>query len=179
MIKNKILIVISILCIGTFFTCNIMEKAAKSKIHNDISKGLETNKDTINPLTDKDFVIKDKNNYIELGGKYDDLETNEKITSSEGPDEHNAYYFYELENFKITSDGNTIDWIDLKTPILKTSRGIKIGDSISTVFKKYGKEKYTEISKTTGYYMYHYHGKLITFYVNKSRKVNGIQIELV
>jgi hypothetical protein len=179
MVKSKLIIITILLCIGAYFIIDIGREVTKPEIQNGISEVTDTQTNIINPLTDEDFVIKDKDNYIELGGKYEDLKTNEKITDTYEPNENRAYYSYFCENFTITTDGNSISCIDLETNILKTSREIRVGDSITKIFKIYGKSKYYKISGENGYYDYHMVGKIITFYVDKTKKVTRIRMELV
>lgn len=185
MIKRKskvILIIIFILCIGIYFTDSSNKETIKHKTQNLKIETVNAKKILDNEsgfsLYDRDFIIKDKNNCIELGGKYKELETNEKIKEKINPDEDAPFYYYEYENFSITTDGESIDSIELTTPILETSKGIRIGDQISKVFKKYGKVKYEKVSSTTGYYMYLVKGKAITFYVD-SKIIYDIEFELI
>jgi hypothetical protein len=152
------------------------------------NKNLSDNEDTksssVLPLSNSDFVIMDDNNYIELNGKYEELITDNKITETIEPNEIHTYYIYVYENFKILSDGNEIAWIDLTTPVFQTSRGIKLGDAISKVIKKYGntnmdKTQYDEENDIPGQYMYSYDGKFITFFFDKNNKIVGIRLEIL
>ena len=134
---------------------------------------------SVKHLTNKDFIIKNENTYIKLDGKYLDLKTNEKLIFSKEPDLIHAYYFYEYKNFKICSNNEIISSISLITPTLKTTRGIRVGNPISKVFLKYGKTKYHKLLNKTGYYDYFYNKKILTFYVDKEKKVDLISLELI
>lgn len=184
--------IILILGIGVYLLFSYNRGTVNSKIQNDKSESIDsktkitdsTDIKSVSPLTNEDFVIKDKNYYIELGGKYGDLKTNEKITKTVPGNEMHVYDIYVFENFKIVTelggDANSrIESIDLTTPIIQTSRGIRVGDTISEVFKKYGNADDSNITNTPGYYVYHYNSKLLTFFVDKIGKVVGIRFELV
>lgn len=193
--KNKlfvisILITIFIFGIGVYFTVSF-NRGTNPKIQNDKSESIDsktkitgnTNIKSVSPLTNEDFIIKDKNNYIELGGKYGDLKTNEKITETIPCNEKHLYYIYVFENFKIRTGacGGYIGSIDLETPIIQTSRGIIIGDTISEVIKKYGKADDSNIADSIapGQYVYRYNGNFLTFFVDKIGNVIGIRFESV
>lgn len=191
----SILITIFILGIGVYFTVSFNRGTTNPKIQNEksetiVSKTKTTDNTNIKsnfPLSNEDFVIKDNNNYIELGGKYEDLKTNEKITENLPPNEMKSYYIYVFENFKILTDGGIVGQIDLTAPILQTSRGIRIGDTISKVFEKYGEDahitKYdedlTKLTNNTGFYTYTYNGKSLEFYVDKSGEITDIRFEII
>lgn len=139
---------------------------------------------TILPLTNNDFVIMDDNNNIELNGKYEDLLTDKKIKKIITPNENHVYYIYVYEDFNILSGGDEIGSIDLTTPVFQTSRGIKLGDTISSVIEKYGnanmsKEEYDEKHDIPGCYMYSYHGKFISFFFDKNSKIVRIRLEVL
>ncbi len=140
-----------------------------------------TNSKSVYPLTSEDFVIKDKNNYVKLGGKYGDLKTNEKVTKTVSANEMNAYDIYVFENFKILVGVGTIGSIDLTTPVLQTSRGIRIGDTITEVIEKYGDADNSKIvdSIAPGQYVFRHNGEFATFFVDEIGKVVGIRFELV
>lgn len=137
-------------------------------------------------LTNEDFVIEDKNNYIELGRIYGDLKTNEKITKTVPADENSIYDVYEFENFTILTQpgggsSSIIGSINILTPIIQTSRGISVGDTISEVIEKYGNPDVSSIadSISPGQYMYQYNGGCMTYFVDKNEKVVLIRFEIV
>lgn len=188
----SILITIFLLSIGVYFTASFNTGTVNPKIQNDKSVSIDSEAkitDSINiksvlPLTNEDFVIKDKNNYIELGGKYGDLKTNEKITKTIPANEKFVYDIYVFENFKIITESGgkancIIESIDLTTPTIQTSRGIRIGDNISEVIEKYGNADHSNITDTPGYYVHRYNSNLLTFFVDKIGKVIGIRFELI
>jgi uncharacterized lipoprotein YehR (DUF1307 family) len=89
------------------------------------------------PLTDGDFIVKNGDEFINLGEKYE----------------------------------NTII-IDSSTPFLETSRGIKVGDSISNVFEKYG----TVYATAPGHFHYNYEDKHLSFYFDKYEIITEIRV---
>ncbi|MDP4183122.1 MAG: hypothetical protein Q8942_18790 [Bacillota bacterium] len=187
-------LVIIIILIGVYFFASIDRGTINNTIQNSKIKSNDsktkiadiTKIKAVSPITNEDFVIKDKNNDIELGGKYGDLKTNEKITKTVPDNEIHAYFIYIFENFKILTQpcGDTssiIGSITLTTPIIQTSRGIRIGDTKTEVAKKYGNpdDTSTADSITPGQYVYRYNGKFLTFIVDKIGKVVGIRFESV
>jgi len=70
---------------------------------------------------------------------------------------------------------NIIWSLNLVTSELKTSRGISIGDSILDVFEKYGLVD----GESSEFYVYHYDGKILTFYIDKDGKVISIEFEMI
>lgn len=69
--------------------------------------------------------------------------------------------------------GNSIWSIRLLTSDFETSRGVKIGDSISKVFEKYG----VIDSDDPDSYYYSQDRRGLTFYVDKNQKIIGITLE--
>jgi len=128
-------------------------------------------------LTDEDFVVEDDNTFIELGGKYVDIKTNEKVIDSREPTANHAYGLVRYENFLITTGVDDIGSIHLTTSILKTNRGISVGDSISDVFEKYGT---VEIYTFSNYRSLNYNnnGKLLKFDI-VDEKISLIVLECV
>lgn len=190
---SNILITIFIFGVSVYFIVGFNRGTADPKVQNDKVEGIDskaninnsTNIKSVFPLTNSDFVIKDKNNFIKLGGKYGDLKTNEKITKTVPADENRIYDVYEFENFKLLTQpgggsNSIIGSIDLTTPIIKTSRGISVGDTISEVVAKYGNPDDSSIADSIapGQYMYQYNSKFITFFVNKTGKVVLIRFEI-
>lgn len=184
------LITILLLGIGVYFTVSFNNP----KVQNDKSEIIDskikindsTNIKSVSPLTNEDFVIKDKNNYIELGGKYGDLKTNEKISETVPANEKHIYDIYVFGNFKIVTEAggganSRIESIDLTTPIIQTSRGIRVGDTISDVVEKYGNADDSIIADSIapGQYLYSYNGNTLTFFVDKMGNVVGIRFESV
>ena len=109
------------------------------------------------------------------------METNEKITKTVSANELRAYDIYVFENFKILIGVDTVGSIDLTTRFFQTSRGIRIGDTISKVVEKYGNadDSKTADSIAPGQYVYRHDGEIITFFVDKTGKLVGIRFELV
>ena len=164
-----------------------------SKVYNDsneITNSPEKNKEiskneSVSPLSSEDFIINDTSNYIELGSKYVDLITNEKVIKTVPANEKHIYDIYEFENFKIIiqpdgGDGNTIISIDLITSFIQTSRGISVGDKISEVVEKYGIPYDSSEADliAPGQYNYQFNGKFITFFVNEYGEVVLIRFEI-
>ena len=136
------------------------------------------NEDLPVPLSDEDFIISDDSTFIELGDSYKNLKTDEKITSARYYDENRVYNVFAYENFTVTTGINvqeTIGYIYLVTPALKTSRGIGVGDTILDVFKKYGAVS----EERPGLYFYDYNYKFIAFYVDAKGIITAIHLELV
>jgi hypothetical protein len=65
--------------------------------------------------------------------------------------------------------------IDLTSSVFQTSRGIKIGDSLSKVIEKYGKTEIYNLSDSPNYYEYSYSSDFITFFIDKNEKVIGLR----
>lgn len=179
------IIAIFLLGIGVYFIISFNSGTINRNIQNDKSESIDfktnstdnKNIKSVLPLTNEDFVIKDKNNYIELGGKFKYLKTNEKITKTRTTNENFAYDIYVFENLKIMIGVDTIGSIDLTTPILQTSRGIRIGDSISKVFEKYGNTNDYDTTNIPICYSYFYNSNSISFFVDKNDKVMIIIFE--
>lgn len=135
-------------------------------------------KKPIAPLSDEDFIIKNDDNFVELGNTFKNLKTDEKNADIQYANEKHAYDIYAFKNFTISTqplDEGIIFSIYLTTPILKTFRNISIGDTISDVFEKYG--LVDEVP--SGLYMYRYNDKILTFYADESGKVTGIHFQFV
>lgn len=135
------------------------------------------------PLSNEDFVIKDEKNHIELMEKYENIVTDDKIIEFIHANEIYAYDFCEYENFNVRVGLEIISCIELNTPILQTSRGIRVGDSILELVK-YGdsysdKYDYDDKLDTLGCYIYTYGYKFIKFFFNKSGDIVRISIEIV
>lgn len=142
--------------------------------------------ESIAPLANEDFVIKDKYCNIELGGKYGDIKTNDKIIEIVPANENHIYDIYKFENFQILTQpggdaSGIIASIDLTTPIIQTSRGISVGDNIQEVVEKYGKPDESSIADSIapGQYVYQDDGKYITFFVDETGKIELIRFEIV
>lgn len=71
--------------------------------------------------------------------------------------------------------GDSIWSIGLLTSDFETSRGVKIGDSISKVFEKYGMID----SDDSDCYFYRQDGRSLTFYVDENKKITEILLEEV
>lgn len=190
----SILITILLIGVGVYFISSINKVSVNSKEQNDKSENTDPkarindnlNAKAVSPLTHEDFVIKDTNNYIELGGQYNDLKTNEKIIKNVPANEKYIYDIYEFDNFKILTqpgeDANSIiASIDLTSPIIHTLRGIGVGDTISEVIEKYGKQDSTinVDSVAPGQNVYIYNGEQLTFFVDKNEKVVLIRFEII
>lgn len=137
-------------------------------------------------LTNEDFIIKDNNNYIELEGRFENLVTNDKNIEIIPAHENHIYETYVYDNFKILiqpggDNSNIILSIDLTTPVLKTSRGISVGATLSKVVEEYGyPDNYSNTdSITSDQYYYQYDGKVITFFIDEEDKVVLIRYEIV
>lgn len=189
-------ILITIFLIGgaVYFKVSINKETADPQVQNDKLESIDSKANTddgtkiesVFPLTNEDFVIKDKNNYIELGGNYEDLKTDEKIIKTFLADENNIYDVYEFENFKLLtqpggSSSSIIGSIDLTTSAIQTSRGISVGDTISEVVEKYGNPDDSSIADSIapGQYMYQYNSEFLTFFVDKTGIVVLIRFEIV
>jgi len=132
------------------------------------------NEEPLEPLSDKDFIVKNGNIVIELGSDYKDLEIDEKILSISYANERRAYDIFVFENFTISSTLK-IFMITLTTPAFETFRGVRLGDSILSVFEKYG----IADSSENGLYSYYYNYKILIFYVDENNTIIGIRLEYV
>ncbi len=190
----SISIIILIIGVGVYLIFSSNKGTASPKLENDKLESIDaktkiidsSNIKSVSSITNKDFVIKDKNNYIELSGKYRDLKTDEKIIKTVPANEKHIYDIYEFDNFKILiqpgRDANSrIGSIDLTTPVIQTSRGIIVGDTISQVVEKYGKADDHKIIDQTlpEEYVYRCNSEFMTFFVDKTGKVVLIRLELV
>lgn len=76
-----------------------------------------------------------------------------------------------------------IDYILVKTPLLQTSRGIRVGDSIYEVFERYGEYTdrfdYSYETGRTRLYKYSYNYKYLEFLVDKDGTIVGIVYEIL
>lgn len=192
-IKIIFISILILISAGVYFV-NFNRGAVSPNVLNDKLESTDTkakisdslNIESVSPLNNEDFIIKDKNNYIELGGKYGDLKTNEKVIKTVPANENHIYDIYEYDNFKILTQpgGDTssiIGRIDLTTSIIQTSRGISIGNTISDVVEKYGNSDNSGAADSIapGQFNYQYDGKFITFFVDKTGKVVLIRFEIV
>lgn len=125
------------------------------------------------PLSEKDFIVRNDSSFIELGGKYGDIKTNEKITGSSYANANRAYDVFVYENFTVMTNGNIFS-ISLTTPVLKTYRGVSVGDPIAKVFENYGAAANKDAS-----YMYPYKGKVLMFSVDENNNVTQIEFSEV
>lgn len=190
----SILITIVLIGVGVYLILSFNKGTADPEVQNDKLESTDSkakindssNIKSVNPLTNEDFVIKNNNTYIELGGKYGDLKTNEKIINTVPANEKHIYDIYEFDNFKILTqpgDGATsiIASIDLTTPTIQTSRGISVGDTTSEVIEKYGNtdDDSTTDSIAPDQYVYRYNGQYLTFFIDKNGKVVLVRFELV
>lgn len=189
----SILISIFLIVSSVHFNISFNKGTAGPQVQNGRFESIDSKANTVDgtkiksefPLTNEDFVIKDKNNYIELRGEYGDLNTKEKITKTVPADENHIYDVYEFENFKLITepagDSSSIIEIDLTTPVIQTSRGISVGDTISEVVEKYGNPDDSSIddSIAPGQYMYQYNSDFLTFFVDKTGIVTLIRFEIV
>jgi hypothetical protein len=185
-VKNKFFLIVIMLSIITVYFINTQPfgKEESEQVQKQENMVLQpnttdsTSEKSHITLSDEDFIVNNDNTFIELGSKYKNLKTDEKIINTHYADENHVYNVFIFENFTITTepwDEGIIDNINLRTPILKTSRGASIGDPISDVFKKYGLVD----GDSSEFYMYHYNGKILKFYVDEKGKVTNIQFELV
>lgn len=189
----RTLLTIFLISISVYFIVGLNRGTSRPKVKNDkyTCTDPKTNiedkdSESVVSLTNDDFVIKDKNNNIELGGIYRDLQTNEKITKTVTANENCIYDVYEYENFKIFTQpdesSSSIIWsIDITTSVIKTSRSISVGDNISEVVKKYGDPDDSDMadSNETGQYIYQYNSEIITFFVDKTGEIVLIRYEIV
>jgi hypothetical protein len=141
-----------------------------------------SNADLISPLTNKDFIIIDDDTYIELGGKYNDLETRDNIINMRLANENFAYDVYVYDSFKITTkqggqDGSIILSINLTTSRYQTSRGIRVGDNLSEAEEKYGNPDDSGITEIRGHHRYYYDDRILTFYTNDNKIITVISYE--
>ena len=92
--------------------------------------------------------------------------------------ENRAYESYVYESF-VVSVASDIFRISIISPTIETSRGIRVGDSMETVFEKYGMAEFLQLDSATGYYMYSHEAKFVRFNFDSSKKVSSILIECV
>ena len=168
----------SLILLSILVSCNV--KQEESLVDSDSKNENVINTQPPASLMDDDFVIKYDSNYIKLNEPYEDIETNEKLINFYPVTENHVYEVYEYENFIISvspnsDNGSKILSINLTSDKIETSRGIKVGDSISNVFEKYGEPD----SRYSSEFNYHQEGKFITFYFDDYEKVIGIKFELI
>lgn len=127
-------------------------------------------------LTDDDFIVKNENTYINLGGKYEDFRTNEKIINSSSADENHAYDIHFYKNFSLNiSPANSVIWsIILLTQEYKTFREISVGDSISDVVAVYG----VASENWAMCYIYRYDNKTLAFYYDEVEVISRITFDM-
>lgn len=128
-----------------------------------------------NFLTNEDFIIENKESYIQLNGKVDEMRIGDKLVSHSPLSEKRAYEVYYYENINI-SVGLDIFSIVLVTSKFETARGIKVGDSIDKVFENYGvtkKDDECECYTYCGPY-----SQKIIFEVDKNDIITRIELEL-
>ena len=128
-------------------------------------------------LNDEDFIIKDENNYIKLGDKYEELVTNESLISISEMTINRAYESYIYESFAV-SVGLEIFRITINSPTLETARGIRVGDSMEKVVAQYEGVDVYEVH-TAEYCMYSHERKILRFRFDDNSKVSSIVIEFL
>lgn len=135
-------------------------------------------------LTDKDFVIKNKDTFIKLDEPFDEMEIGEEVISYRNVTENHPYEIYSYNNFVLTvgwdmvKKKDTIWTITLLTPCLETNRGVKIGDSISVVFEKYGKPNYeSTLEEYRKIYYYSKEYKILIFETDENEKIAKIKFD--
>ena len=166
-----------LLCI--LFVCFIINGCNDENVSNAQNKMLEPQLQATRDvsLNDEDFIIKDENNDNKLGDKCENLVTTEKMITMQGETENRAYESYVYENF-VVSGGPNIFRIQITSPMIETSKGIRIGDDIEKVIERYGEADFYESNDATGYCMYGHEAKFVLFYFDSSKKVTSISIEL-
>lgn len=180
-VKKIVLITIFLCVLFVLFSCSkqtLSTKNREQKVEdtNSGSKKIENENKTI--LTDEDFIIRSDDTFIQLGEPFDEIKIGKKVLSHEPCNEDQVYdtYFYDdfvlLVSFE-PKKGDTIWSIRLLTSEFETSRGVKIGDSISKVFEKYG----VIDSDDSDFYYYSQDGRGLTFDVDENEKIIGIKIE--
>ena len=145
----------------------------------------EKNENLPASLSDEDFVVKSDNTFIELCGDYNDFRTDEKFINVSYANERRAYDTFLYENFTL-SNGATIFMFALITPAFETSRNIRVGDTISSVLKKYGQPNEIKESYMIGdniaineYYQYADNKHAIMFYIDKNEVITEIRFACV
>lgn len=150
-----------------------IEQGSKQNMSNTI-RGVSTLAST---MSDEDFIVRHDNLFIELGVEFKNIKVDEKILDVQDVDETHSYDVFVFENFIIRVEliREKIIGIYLTSSVLKTSRGISIGDTISDVFERYG------IVDKAGaeFYMYSYRDKILRFYVDENGIIRAIQFEFV
>lgn len=185
---KSVFTLIVLISIGIYTIISIIRVPVNPKAQNDSLESTDTNtkidEDSntrlVSPLTNDDFVIKDTNRYFELGEKYEELKTNDKILKTIPANENNIYDIYEYENFKLLTqpDGNSssIIGIDLTTPTIQTSRGISVSNTVAEVVEKYGDP---DDSIKQSQYIYQFNSKFITFFIDETGIVVLIRFEII
>jgi len=129
-------------------------------------------------LKDEDFIIKDENNYFKLGDGYKNLVTNESVISISEATVNRAYASYMYESFFV-SVGVEIFRISITSPMLETSRGIRVGDTMEKVIEKYGGAGYQKLLDTTECCSYGCGAKFVSFYFDSNQRVSSIEMWII
>ncbi|SET46561.1 hypothetical protein SAMN05443270_0160 [Lacrimispora sphenoides] len=185
MIKLHSLLIIVILFISLTGCTNTFQSTSEKKEQNQTLEYMtqqphitdNTDKNIPTALSDEDFIVKNKDTFIELRSSYENLITNEEISYISYLNEDHVFDTYVYENFivSVSPANNTVFSINLVTPELKTSRGIGVGNSISDIAEKYGLDDET-YDRTL---VYHYDFKMLIFYVDKDGIITNIVLEMI
>lgn len=181
-VKKMVLISIFLCVLFVLFSCGKRTLSTKNKeqgvknTNNGSKKEIENENKTI--LTDEDFIIRSDDTFIQLGERFDEMKISEKVLLHKPCNEDQVYDTYIYDDFVLlvsfeSKKGDTIWSIRLLTSEFETSRGVKIGDSISKVFEKYG----VTDSDDSDFYYYSQDGRGLTFDVDENEKIIGIKIE--
>lgn len=175
-LKKLVYISVFLIILSILVSCNV--KQEESLVDADFENVI--NAQSPASLVDDDFTVKYDSNYIKLNEPYENIETNEKLINFRPVTENHVYEVYEYENFIVSvspnsDNGSKILSINLTSNKIETSREIKVGDSISSVFEKYGEPD----RRYSAEFNYHHEGKFITFYFNDYEKIIGIKFELI
>lgn len=135
-------------------------------------------KSELTVLSDEDFIIQNKDTFIKLGEPFNEMKIGEKVKLHEPCNEEQVYdtYIYKNVVLKVSFDtkkGSSIWSIRLLNSNLATARGVKIGDSISKVFEKYG----VIDSDAPDSYCYSQDRRSLIFYIDENKKIIGILLE--
>lgn len=153
----------------------------------DASKSNDETEDVISPITNKDFIVSNGKDIIELGSSFDQYiypEAEEKhnyVGQLYNGDQSYDVYQHSFEDFVLyasdmyrgdiapDSAPYIIEQIDLKTPAYKTERKICIGLSKNDVLNAYGKGtiERSEDDNTETYIEYSLGNKTIEFDFDK------------
>ncbi len=129
-------------------------------------------------LSDEDFIIQNKDTFIKLGEPFNEMRIGEKVKLHEPCNEEHVYdtYIYKNVVLKVSFDtkkGDSIWSIRLLNSNLATARGVKIGDSISKVFEKYGVIDSDDLDS----YCYSQDRRSLIFCIDENKKIIGILLE--